>query len=201
VNYQDEEHPYMRRIAIAAALLAIPFAASAHLQVGAKAPDFQTQGALAGKVMNVNLKQALKRGPVVLYFYPAANTRGCDAQAHEFSEASDDFKKAGATVIGMSADTIDVLQKYSVEKCGSKFAVATAQPAVIKAYDVGFGAPPAGMTPEMVAKLAARTNRTSYVIAPDGKVILVYSNLDYREHVAKTLEAVRQWQAQKGKKS
>lgn len=188
-------------IAAAAALLAAPIAVSAHLQIGASAPDFQTQGALAGKVINVNLKEALKKGPVVLYFYPAAFTRGCDAQAHEFSEANDDFKKAGASVIGMSADTLETLQKYSVEKCGSKFAVATAQPAVIKAYDVSFGAPLPNIPPERLAQLAARTNRTSYVIAPNGKVILVYSNLDYREHVARTLAAVREWQAGKGKKS
>jgi peroxiredoxin len=192
----------MRAVSIAAAVavLATPLAAPAHLQVGASAPDFRTQGALAGKVIDVNLKQALKKGPVVLYFYPAAFTRGCDAQAHEFSEANDDFQKAGATVIGMSADNLETLQKYSVEKCGSKFAVATAQPAVIKAYDVSFGAPPAGMPPERLAQFAARTNRTSYVIAPNGKVVLVYSNLDYREHVARTLAAVRELQA-KGKKS
>lgn len=193
----------MRLMSIAAAfvLLAIPLAARAHLQVGASAPDFQTQGALGGKVINVNLKQALKKGPVVLYFYPAANTKGCDAQAHEFSEASDDFRKAGAMVIGMSADTLETLQKYSVEKCGSKFAVATAQPPVIKAYDVGFGAAAPNIPPERLAQLAARTNRTSYVIAPNGKVIFVHSDLNYKEHVAKTLAAVRELQAGKGKKS
>jgi peroxiredoxin len=194
----------MRSISIAAALalLAAPVAASAYLEVGAAAPDFRTQGALAGKVINVNLKQALKKGPVVLYFYPAAFSPGCDAQAHAFSEANDDFQKAGAAVLGMSADPIDKLQRFSVEKCSSKFTVAMAAPAVIKAYDVTFK-PPANLklSPEQLAQAASRTDRTSYVIAPNGQIIFVYSNLSPREHVEKTLAAVREWQATKGQKS
>jgi peroxiredoxin Q/BCP len=191
-------------IAAAAALLATPIAAPAYLQVGAKAPDFTTQGALGGKVFTVKLKDALKKGPVVLYFYPAAFTPGCTAEAHEFAEATDDFRKAGATVLGMSADPIDKLQQFSVQECRNKFAVATADPAVIKAYDVAFSA--AGMnipnlTPERAAQLASRTSRTSFVIAPNGKVIFVHSDLSYKEHVAKTLAAVQQWQSTHGKKS
>ena len=186
-------------IATALALLASPIAVSAHLQVGATAPEFQTQGALGGKVMTVNLKQALKKGPVVLYFYPKAFTQGCTLETREFAENNEEFQKAGATVIGMSADPIDVLQKFSVEECRNKFAVATAAPAVVKGYDVAFGAGRPGMTPEQLAQAAAFTNRTSYVIAPNGKVIFVHSDLNYKEHVAKTLEAVRQWQAQNKK--
>jgi len=194
----------MRSISIAAglALLSIPAVAPAYLGVGAAAPDFKTQGALAGKVIDVNLKAALKKGPVVLYFYPAAFSPGCDAQAHAFSEASDDFTKAGATVLGMSADPIDKLQRFSVEKCSSKFAVAMAAPQVIKAYDVAFKAPATlKLSPEQLAQAASRTDRTSYVIAPNGKIIFVYSNLSPREHVEKTLAAVREWQASKGRKS
>ena len=186
-------------IAAACAVLAAPIAASAYLQPGAMATDFTTQGALGGKVFTLKLKEALKKGPVILYFYPAAFSPGCDIQAQAFAAANDDFQKAGATVIGMSADPIDKLQKFSVEKCASKFAVATAQPAVIKAYDVSFGPPRPNATPEQAARMAALTNRTSYVIAPSGKIIFSYSNQQPREHITKTLEVVQQLKANGGK--
>jgi peroxiredoxin len=187
-------------IVAAAALLTLPMAAPAHLQVGASAPDFTAQGAIGGKVFTVKLKEALKKGPVVLYFYPRAFTQGCTAEAHEFAEATDEFQKAGATVLGLSADPIDVLRRFSVEECRNKFAVASAAPAVIKAYDVAFKAPP-NIPPERLAALAAASDRTSFVIAPNGKIIFVHSDLSYKDHVAKTLAAVQQWKAQRGKKS
>jgi thioredoxin-dependent peroxiredoxin len=188
-------------IAAACALLAAPVASFAYLQIGASAPDFQTQGALGGKVFNLKLKEALKKGPVVLYFYPKAFTQGCTIEAHEFADATEDFQKAGATVIGMSADDIETLQRFSTQECRDKFAVAAANPAVIKAYDVAFGPPRPNATPEQAALMAAITNRTSFVIAPNGKVIFVYSAMEPHGHITKTLEAVRQWQAQNGKKS
>ena len=151
----------------------------AALPVGAAAPDFTTVGALAGKPFKVNLKSQLKKGPVVLYFYPKAFTKGCTLEAHAFSEASSDFKKAGARVIGMSADDITTLKKFSVEECRSAFPVATATPAVIKAYDVSLK-----QKPEL-------TDRTSYVIGRDGKIVYVHSDLDWSQHVAKTLAAVK----------
>ncbi|WP_395333521.1 peroxiredoxin [Novosphingobium sp. BL-8H] len=168
-----------------AAALALAFtaaAADAALPVGAKAPAFSTQGAKGGKVMAFDLKAALKKGPVVLYFYPKAFTQGCTLEAHAFADATDDFAKLGATVVGMSNDDLPTLQKFSTEACRDKFAVAVATPAVIKAYDVALkreGAP-AGMT-----------DRTSYVIAQDGKIVMVHSDLDYRDHVKLTLEAVK----------
>ncbi|MPS70751.1 MAG: peroxiredoxin [Novosphingobium sp.] len=168
-----------------AAALALAFsagAADAALPVGAKAPAFSTQGAKGGKAMSFDLKAALKKGPVVLYFYPKAFTQGCTLEAHAFADATDDFAKLGATVVGMSNDDLPTLQKFSTEACRDKFAVAVATPAVIKAYDVALkreGAP-AGMT-----------DRTSYVIARDGRIVMVHSDLDYRDHVRLTLEAVR----------
>src|SRR5690606_25822392 len=102
----------------AAAFLAVP--AFAGLAVGAKAPDFITQASLAGKRFDFKLSDALKRGPVVLYFFPAAFTKGCTIEAHEFAEATDDFKKLGATVIGMSADNIETLNRFSREACRDK---------------------------------------------------------------------------------
>lgn len=157
--------------------------AQAALPVGAKAPEFETRGALAGKVFTVKLSDALKNGPVVLYFFPAAFTQGCTAETKEFADMSDDFKKAGATVIGMSADPVDVLQRFSTEACGGKFAVASAGPRLIAGYDVALkSSNPA---------FSGKTDRTSYVISQTGRVVFVHSALDYRDHVKSTLAAVR----------
>jgi peroxiredoxin Q/BCP len=167
--------------AVAVALAAVPL--SAALPVGAKAPDISTQASLAGKPMPFSLKAALKKGPVVLYFYPAAFTKGCTIEAHDFAEATDDFQKLGATVVGMSADPIDKLNQFSVQECRNKFAVGSASKDVIKAYDVAFP-----VKPDI-------SNRTSFVIAPDGKVIFVYSALDPAGHVTGTMDAVKAWRA------
>jgi len=167
-------------LAIAALLSTVPLAAA--LPVGATAPDFATQGALDGKPFAFALKQALRKGPVVLYFYPKAFTQGCTLEAHAFSEATDDFRKAGATVIGMSADDLPTLQKFSTEACRGKFAVAVASPAIVRDYDVDL---------KRDGTSTGLTSRTSYVIARDGRVVLVHSDMDYRDHVRLTLEAVR----------
>jgi len=165
-----------------AALALCTTPALAALPVGADAPTFTTQASLGGKEMPFDLTKALKKGPVVLYFYPAAFTSGCTVEAHDFADATDGFKKLGATVIGVSADPIDVLDKFSMSECRNKFAVASATPQMISDYDV---------------KLATstRANRTSYVIAPDGKVIFAYSAMDPAGHVEKTMDAVKAWKA------
>ena len=152
---------------------------SAALPAGAKAPDFTTTGAIAGKPFKLNLAEQLKHGPVVLYFYPKAFTKGCTLEAHAFSEAAKDFKKAGARVIGMSADDLETLKRFSVEGCRNAFPVATATPDVIKAYDVALK-----QKPEL-------TDRTSYVIDRSGKIVFVHSDLEWSEHVSKTLAAVK----------
>jgi len=175
--------PRTIRAAAAALALCLPFAAHAELPQGAKAPVFSAQGALAGKPFAFSLAQALKKGPVVLYFYPKAFTQGCTLEAHAFAEASDDFRKAGATVIGMSNDDIGALTKFSTEACRDKFAVASATPAVIKAYDVDLKKPDGTST--------GLTTRTSYVIGRNGKIMLVHADMDYRDHVKLTLEAVQ----------
>ena len=171
----------MKVLALLVALV-LPAVAMATLPVGAQAPAFSTQGALGGKDVAFDLRKALRKGPVVLYFYPKAFTQGCTLEAHAFAEATPEFAKYGATVIGMSADDLPTLRKFSTEECRSQFAVGTATPAVVKAYDVGFARPgaPAGLT-----------NRTSYVIAPSGKIVFVHSDLDYRDHVKLTLDAVK----------
>jgi peroxiredoxin Q/BCP len=175
----------MRLLAfVAATLFALaPAASMSALPVGAPAPDFTTGGALAGQPFQLHLREQLRRGPVVLYFYPRAFTQGCTLEAHAFSEASADFRRAGARVIGMSADDYDALRRFSVEGCRNAFPVATATPDTIHAYDVRLrdGVP--------------MTNRTSYVIAPNGRIIYAFTDMDYRHHVANTLAAVRDWRA------
>lgn len=170
----------IRRTALFTALALLSLPAAAALPVGSKAPDFTTRGAIGGKVFRLNLAEQLKKGPVVLYFFPKVFTKGCTAEANAFAEATDDFRKAGATVIGMSADSVPELQKFSVEACRSKFAVASAGPVIIKGYDVALTQRP-GMT-----------DRTSYVIAPTGRVAFVHSEMNPADHVRLTLEAVRQ---------
>lgn len=162
---------------VLAAIAASPVAAA--LPTGAKAPDFTTTGAIGGKEFKLHLADQLKKGPVVLYFFPKAFTQGCTLEAHAFSESAKDFKKSGAQVIGMSADDLPTLQKFSVEACRNAFPVATATPAVIQAYDVSLKQKP------------GLTDRTSYVIGRDGKILFVHSDLNWSEHVAKTLAAVQ----------
>lgn len=119
--------------AIAAFAMSAPLAAD--LPVGAKAPQFATRGALAGKAFAFNLRAALRKGPVVLYFYPKSFTQGCTLEAHAFAEAAPQFAAAGATVIGLSADDLATQKKFSTEACRDKFAVGIASPAIISAYD------------------------------------------------------------------
>ena len=165
-------------LALFAASMAVA-PANAALKAGARAPDFTTTGALAGKPFKVHLKEQLKKGPVVLYFFPKAFTKGCTLEAHAFSEATAEFRKAGATVIGMSADDLPTLKKFSVEACRNAFPVATATPATQKAYDVAW------------AERPGLTTRTSYVIGRNGRVVMVHDDLDFSQHVAKTLAAVK----------
>jgi thioredoxin-dependent peroxiredoxin len=153
--------------------------ATAALPTGAPAPDFVTTGAVGGKAFKLHLAEQLRKGPVVLYFFPKAFTKGCTLEAHAFSEAAKDFRKAGARVIGMSADDLPTLKRFSVEACRNAFPVATATPDVIKSYDVALK-----QKPEL-------TDRTSYVIDRKGRIVFVHSDLEWSEHVSRTLAAVR----------
>lgn len=170
--------------AAAAALLAVPTAAE--LPVGRKAPMFATKAALGGKAFGFNLRSALAKGPVVLYFYPKAFTKGCTLEAHEFAEATPEFARYGATVVGMSNDDIATLKRFSKEACRDKFAVAAATPRIVKAYD-------AALVSE--GKRTGMTERTSYVIDRTGRIVFVHSDLDYKDHVRLTLDAVKKLQA------
>jgi peroxiredoxin len=165
-------------LGLAVAILAAS-PATAALKPGAKAPNFTTTGAVGGKAFRLELARQLRKGPVVLYFFPKAFTSGCTAEAHAFSESIDQFKKAGAQVIGMSADDLPTLKRFSVEECRNAFPVATASPAVQHAYDVAWAEHP------------GLTTRTSYVIGRNGRIAMVHDDPDFSRHVAMTLAAVR----------
>lgn len=171
-----------RRSVLAGLIAGICIAAPAFgaLSNGTKAPDFTLQATQGGNVFTFNLADALKRGPVVLYFYPAAFTPGCTIEAHDFADAIDQYKALHATVIGVSHDPLDKLQKFSVSECRSKFPVAAdTDQAVEKAYD------------SILAVKPQYANRTSYVIAQDGTIVYSYTALDPSQHVANTLAALK----------
>ncbi len=161
--------------------LAFASTAIAALKVGAKAPDFSAPAYLAGKPFTFNLAEALKKGPVVVYFFPAAHTSGCNVEAHLFSEAIDKFRAQHATVIGVTAGNIDELADFSkeTEHCGGKFAVAADDGAKIaKRYDA------------LLMLKPGWSDRTSYVIDQDGTDAHAYSAMSPNQHVKQTLDAV-----------
>jgi peroxiredoxin Q/BCP len=170
-------------LGLCAALLATP--AYAALNIGTTAPDFVTQASLGGKVFTYSLADELKKGPVVLYFYPAAFTPGCTIEAHDFADAIEKYQALGATVIGVSHDDIEKLNRFSVSECRSKFPVA-ADPDqhIMKSYDA------------ILARKPEYANRTSYVIAPGGQIIYTYTDLQPDKHVENTLDALRKWAAE-----
>ncbi len=174
----------MKRVAALALLFGCVVATPsfAALKPGDAAPDFTAKAALGGEEFSFSLANALKKGPVVLYFFPKAFTTGCTAEAHEFAEAAASYTAAGATLIGMSADSIETLHTFSTQECSAKFPVA-ADPdlKVIRAYD---------STMIRIGSLGI-SDRISYVIGTDGKIVYAYSASDPDKHVENTLAAVR----------
>ncbi|TAL90694.1 MAG: peroxiredoxin [Candidimonas sp.] len=169
---------------LAALALVFPLASHAALGAGDQAPDFSVQATLGGKVFAFSLNDALKKGPVVLYFYPAAFTKGCTIEAHDFADATGEYKRYRATVLGISADNLDTLKKFSVSECRSKFAVgADPHAKIIKAYDA------------KIAFMPHMASRISYVITPDHKIYYEYSSLNPDNHVKNTMDAVKKWAA------
>lgn len=180
----------MTRILVAAlaisAVCATP--ALAALKPGEKAPAFTTEAAMGGKALTYALADQLKKGPVVVYFFPKANTGTCDAEAHAFSESMGKFKALGASVVGVSRDGIAVLTPYSTAKCNSAFPVASdADGKVSKAY---------GAT----LPLLPISSRTTYAVAPDGTIIMEFTKMGASdEHAEKALASLEAWKAkQKG---
>ena len=179
----------LKRIAVLAAVTAVLATPSfAALKPGDAAPDFKAPASLGGNEFQYSLAEALKKGPVVLYFYPAAFTTACTIEAHDFADAVDAYGALGATVIGVSHDDIATLKKFSVSECRSKFAVAADKDqSIMKSYDA------------VLTLMPQYADRVSYVITPDGRVIFAYKSMNPEKHVEYTLDALKKWSATKGK--
>src|SRR5690348_3016747 len=173
----------MKRVLVGALMSAvITLPAFAALKQGDKAPDFSTKASLAGKEFNFALKDALKKGPVVVYFYPSAFTGGCNIEAHTFAENKEKFDAAHTSIIGVSQDSIARLNAFSAdpEYCAGKIAVASdAEGAIAKAYGLTKTDPRAGMKDTKGNEIDhAFTERTTFVVAQDGKISSVFSSND-----------------------
>jgi peroxiredoxin len=196
----------MRRVlvsALLAGLVAIP--AFAALKQGDKAPDFSAKASLAGKEFDFKLKDALKRGPVVVYFYPSAFTGGCNLEAHTFSENKDKFDAAGASIIGVSGDSLERLNAFSADPqyCAGKIAVASdPDGAIAKSFNLNKLDVPAGMKDSRGVVIDHPfTERTTFVITPDNTIAATLSSADDKispaQHVEKSLAVVQQLAAKK----
>lgn len=176
-------NPIKRSLVLAALALAsaCSFQARATLQPGDAAPDFSAPAWLAGEAFEYSLAEALRDGPVVLYFFPAANTPGCNIEASLFSQAIDDFKARGVSVIGVTAGNTEQLREFSADKatCAGKFPVAA---------DVG-----AKISADYAAVLERKpemSSRTSYLIGRDGRVLAVHSDMNPAQHVKHMLDSI-----------
>nr|TFG51412.1 MAG: peroxiredoxin [Hyphomicrobiales bacterium] len=175
----------MKRTLAALAFVGLVSApAYAALTVGATAPDFTATASIGGTQFEFSLAEARAKGPVVVYFYPAAFTPGCTIEANAFAEATDELAQYNATVIGVSGDDIETLDRFSVSECRSKFAVAAdPETRVMDMYDVE--------NPER----EGRAQRISFVVAPDGSIIYSHEDRDPIAHVNGAKEAVISWAA------
>jgi thioredoxin-dependent peroxiredoxin len=181
-----KEHVMIRLVAAACLALTLVAPARAALDIGEHAPDFAIPAARDGRVYDYSLAEALKRGPVVLYFFPAAYSEGCSVEAHAFAEAIPQFEALGATVVGVSGDDIETLARFSVQACQGRFPVAADDTqAVMRSYDAVLKSRP------------EYANRISYVIAPDGAILFHYMSLNPTKHVEKMLGAVQAWAARR----
>ncbi len=178
-------------------LIALPVFAA--LKVGEKAPEFSARGSLGGKEFNFSLKAALKKGPVVVYFFPSAYTKGCDLEAHTFSMEKDKFDAAGATIIGVSADSIARLNRFSADPdfCAGKFPVASdTDKKIAESYNLATNPAKAGMTDVKGDAIDHDfIERETFVIGKDGKIIAAFSSkedgISPDQHVTKSLEIVQ----------
>ena len=178
---------------LSAALIALP--AFAALKEGDAAPPFTARASLAGKAFDYALKESLKSGPVVVYFYPAAFTGGCTLQAHTFAVNQEKFTAAGASIIGVSLDSISRLNDFSAdpESCAGKIAVASdSDGRIAKAYDLAVRAAVAGRKDTRGADIDhGSAERTTFVITPDGRIAAALGGLAPVANVEQALEAVQ----------
>ncbi|CAN5147584.1 peroxiredoxin [soil metagenome] len=178
----------LRGLAAVVLVAAVSLPAQAALPAGSKAPPFASEAALAGKAFPFSLERSLARGPAVLYFFPAAFTEGCTIEAHAFAEATEQFNTLGATVVGVTAGNVDRVAEFSKAECRDKFAVV-ADPGARIAKQYGT---------QISSSIGPISNRTSFVIAPDGKILLAYTSDDPYEHVKRTMAAVQAWHKKHG---
>ena len=170
------------KVIAAVALTAGNVCVYAALDVGELAPKFTTQAAIAGNIIKYSLADELKKGPVVLYFFPLAFSEGCSIEAHDFAEAIDDYSALGATVVGVSRDDIDTQKRFSVSDCRGRFPVASdVDQSIMKSYDA------------VMFFRSEYANRVSFVISPTGKIIYQYNSLNPAKHVANTIAALKSW--------
>lgn len=190
--------------ALAAGVLVAPSAFAA-LSQGTAAPAFTAQASKDGKASEISLAGALKNGPVVVYFFPSAYTGGCDVEAHAFATEVAKFQAAGATIIGVSADSIQRLNKFSADPnfCAGKFPIASDPEGKIAAsYDLKMSAAVPGAKDVQGAVIDhGFISRTTFVIGRDGKIAAVFDSeadhLHPQDHVSKSLAIVQQMQGQK----
>lgn len=190
----------MKRLLFGMLLMSVAaMPAMAALKDGDSAPQFTAQASLSGKAFTFSLKKALSKGPVVVYFYPSAYTGGCDIEAHSFAEESEKFAAAGATIIGVSLDSIERLNDFSADPkyCAGKFPTASDEGgAISKSYDVEVHQGAAGLKDVRGVEIGhGFADRTTFVINRDGKIVSAISKVSPTEHVAKALEVVQQLQA------
>jgi len=185
--------------AVLAASIALPAAAA--LKEGDNAPDFKAQASQAGKAFGYSLKDALKKGPVVVYFYPSAYTGGCNVQAHAFAVNQEKFAAAGASIVGVSLDSIARLNDFSADPayCAGKIAVASdADGRIAKAYDlVVKDAAPGRKDTRGVDIDHGFAERTTFIVTPNGKVAAVVGGLAPGANVEQALQAVQKLAAAK----
>lgn len=185
----------MKKLLLGALIAATALPAAAALKEGEVAPDFQAQAALAGKAFGYSLKNALKKGAVVVYFYPSAYTNGCNLQAHTFSENIGHFSAAGASVVGVSLDSIGRLKDFSADPdyCAGKLTVASdADGRIAKAYDLAVREAGSGRKDSRGQDIDhGFAERTTFVIRPDGRIAATLSGLAPVTNVEKALEVVR----------
>lgn len=179
-------------------LISLPVLAA--LKVGDKAPDFSARGSMGGKEFDFSLEAALKKGPVVVYFFPSAYTKGCDLEAHTFSQEKDKFDAAGASIIGVSADSIARLNRFAADPdfCAGKFPVASdADKKIATSYNLATNPAKAGMLDVKGDAIDHDfIERVTFVIGKDHKIIAAFSSKDDGispdQHVAKSLAIVQQ---------
>ncbi|HUO20463.1 MAG TPA: peroxiredoxin [Steroidobacteraceae bacterium] len=184
----------MRRLlSLCACLASVP--ALAALQAGVSAPQFTAQASLAGKPFTYSLRDALARGPVVVYFYPSAYTGGCDLQAHTFAETKDQFTAAGATIVGVSLDSIERLNDFSRDPnfCAGKFPTASdADGRIAKSYELQVHQGKPGQKDVRGAEIGHDfAERTTFIVSKDGKIARTITGVAPDENVAQALAAVQ----------